>query len=170
MGPRSRIDSPHAIPYDPRHALEATTAGDISRISLGMIAIEAALAGIAAVKARYRAIDTFASLGMQVGNIAMNLMMAGVVFAGLSAAYQFRLFEIRPAHLGVGGDFLSGRLHLLLVPSHQPRVPVLVGGARESSFLAEIQSVDGGAPIMDQRDRGYLDPWIPLALLGFPRR
>jgi len=66
-------------------------------ISLGMIAIEAALAGIAAVKARYRAIDTFASLGMQVGNIAMNLMMAGVVFAGLSAAYQFRLFEIRPS-------------------------------------------------------------------------
>jgi len=31
MRPRPRIDSPHAIPYDPRHALEATTAGDISR-------------------------------------------------------------------------------------------------------------------------------------------
>jgi hypothetical protein len=49
-------------------------------ISLGMIAIEAALSSIAAVKARYRASDTFASLGMQAGNIAMNLMMAGVVY------------------------------------------------------------------------------------------
>jgi hypothetical protein len=42
------------------------------RISLGMIAIEAALSRVAAVNARYRASDTFASLGMQAGNIAMN--------------------------------------------------------------------------------------------------
>jgi hypothetical protein len=67
-------------------------------ISLGMIAIEAALSSVAAVRARYRASDTFASLGMQVGNIVMNLMMAGVVFAGLSAAYKFRLFAISPSH------------------------------------------------------------------------
>jgi hypothetical protein len=57
-------------------------------ISLGAIAIEAALSRVAIVRARYRASDTFASLGMQVGNIAMNLMMAGIVFAGLSAAYE----------------------------------------------------------------------------------
>lgn len=50
-------------------------------ISLGMIAAEAALGRIAAIKARYRASDTCASLGMQAGNIAMNLIMAGVVFA-----------------------------------------------------------------------------------------
>jgi hypothetical protein len=65
-------------------------------ISLGMIAIEAALSRVAAVKVRYRSSDTFASLGMQAGNIAMNLMMAGIVFAGLSSAYQHRLFTISP--------------------------------------------------------------------------
>ena len=53
-------------------------------ISLGMIAIEAALSRIAAVNARYRASDAFASLGMQAGNILMNLAMAGIVFAGLT--------------------------------------------------------------------------------------
>ena len=55
-------------------------------ISLGMIAVEAALASVAIVNARYKARDTFASLGMQVGNIAMNFMMAGIVFAGLSVS------------------------------------------------------------------------------------
>src|ERR1700722_17537825 len=66
-------------------------------ISLGMIAVEAAFSRMAVIKARYRAGDTFASLGMQAGNIAMNLMMAGIVFAGLSAVYEVRLFTISPA-------------------------------------------------------------------------
>ena len=66
-------------------------------ISLGMIAVEAALAGLSMVRARYTASDTFASLGMQVGNIAMNLMMAGIVFAGLTAVYKVRLFTISPS-------------------------------------------------------------------------
>jgi hypothetical protein len=34
---------------------------------------------------------------MQIGNIAMNLMMAGIVFAGLTAVYKARLFTISPA-------------------------------------------------------------------------
>src|SRR5580698_8041600 len=46
-------------------------------ISLAMIAVEAALSRVAAINARYRASDAFASLGMQAGNIVMNLMMAG---------------------------------------------------------------------------------------------
>ena len=66
-------------------------------ISLALIAVEAALAGAAMIKARYRLKDTLASLGMQAGNIAMNLMMAGIVFAGLSAVYQVRLFSISPS-------------------------------------------------------------------------
>src|SRR5450755_316828 len=66
-------------------------------ISLAMIAIEAALGRIAAGRVRYLASDTFASLGMQAGNIAMNLMMAGIVFAGLSSAYGHRLFTTSPS-------------------------------------------------------------------------
>src|ERR1700757_3164111 len=65
-------------------------------ISLELIAVEAAARGAAMVKARYRRNDTLASLAMQAGNIAMNLMMAGVVFAGLSAVYRVRLFSISP--------------------------------------------------------------------------
>ena len=77
-------------------------------ISLALIAVEAALAGAAMIKARYGLRDTLASLGMQGGNIAMNLMMAGIVFAGLSAVYQVRLFTISSGlALGVGGDILS---------------------------------------------------------------
>jgi hypothetical protein len=51
-------------------------------ISLGAIALEACLSRLALVRARYRVEDTWASLGMTVGNYLMNLMMAGLVFAG----------------------------------------------------------------------------------------
>jgi hypothetical protein len=34
---------------------------------------------------------------MQIDNIAMNLMMTGIVFAGLTAVYKGRLFTISPA-------------------------------------------------------------------------
>jgi hypothetical protein len=61
-------------------------------ISLGMIAIEAALSRVATGRARYRANDTCASLGMQAGNIAMNLMMADT---WLSGSGGFDLTSIR---------------------------------------------------------------------------
>jgi sterol desaturase/sphingolipid hydroxylase (fatty acid hydroxylase superfamily) len=66
-------------------------------ISLAVIAVEAALSRSAVIKAHYKSSDTWASLGMQAGNIVMNLAMAGVVFAGLSAVYKMRLFTISPA-------------------------------------------------------------------------
>ena len=66
-------------------------------ISLAMIAVEAALAQWSLVKARYRLRDTLASLAMQAGNIAMNLGMAGIVYAGLKAAYDHRWFDLSPS-------------------------------------------------------------------------
>jgi len=66
-------------------------------IFLGMIAIEAALGAFSLIGARYRVGDTLASLGMQIGHIAMNFMMAGIVFAGLTAVYKARLLAISPA-------------------------------------------------------------------------
>jgi hypothetical protein len=50
-------------------------------ISLAMIAVEAALSRSAVIEAHYKSSDTWASLGMQAGNIVMNLAMAGGVFA-----------------------------------------------------------------------------------------
>jgi len=81
-------------------------------ISLGLIALEAALARWSVIKAKYRAMDTFASLSMQAGNIAMNLMMAGVVFAGLSAVYRVRLFDISVSSPWAWFEYLFNR------PSH----------------------------------------------------
>jgi hypothetical protein len=66
-------------------------------ISLGMIAIEAALGAFSLIGTRDRVGDTLASLGMQIGHIAMNFMMAGIVFAGLTAVYKARLLAISPA-------------------------------------------------------------------------
>jgi len=63
-------------------------------ISLAMIAIEAALAGMSVIKAKYRTRDTVASLSMQVGNIAVNLLMASFIFSGLKLAYRARMFDI----------------------------------------------------------------------------
>ena len=114
-----------------------------SCISLASIAAEAALAQWSLVRATYRVKDTLASLGMQAGNIVMNLGMAGFVYAGLTAAHGHRLFDLpASSRLGLGRALRARRLHLLLVPSHQPRMPLLVGGARQSSFLAGIQSLD----------------------------
>ena len=93
-------------------------------ISLGTIAAEAALGRIAAIKARYRASDTYASLGMQAGNIAMNLIMAGVVFAGLSAAMYTACSRYRRVHRGHGSviffldDFIYYWFHRI---SHECR-------------------------------------------------
>ena len=127
-------------------------------ISLAMIAIEAAFAQWSIVKARYHVKDTAASLGMQVGNIVMNLGMAGVVFAGLTAAYEHRLARpLAVLALGMGRIVRPRRFHVLLVSSHQPRVPLLVGRPRQSSLLAGVQFVDRRPPVLDQRHRRHLD-------------
>jgi len=138
-------------------------------ISLGMIAIEAALSRIAAVKARYRASDTFASLGMQAGNIAMNLMMAGIVFAGLSAAYKVRLFTISPsspwawAAIFFLDDFIYYWFHRI---SHECRfwwaAHVNHHSSQEYNLSTAVRQSWTSVIV------GTWTPWIPLALLGFP--
>ena len=70
--------------------------------------------------------------------------------------------------MGMGGDILPGRLHLLLVSSHQPRVPILVGGPCQSSLVAAVQSVDRSAPILDQCDRRDVDSMDSPGAAGFP--
>jgi sterol desaturase/sphingolipid hydroxylase (fatty acid hydroxylase superfamily) len=138
-------------------------------ISLVMIAIEAALCRVAAVNARYRASDTFASLGMQAGNIAMNLMMAGIVFAGLSAAYKVRLFTIRPsspwawAVIFFLDDFIYYWFHRI---SHECRfwwaAHVNHHSSQEYNLSTAVRQSWTSVIV------GTWTPWIPLALLGFP--
>jgi sterol desaturase/sphingolipid hydroxylase (fatty acid hydroxylase superfamily) len=138
-------------------------------ISLGMIAIEAALGGIAIVKARYRASDTFASLGMQAGNIAMNLMMTGIVFAGLSAVYKARLFTISPGSpwawvlIFFLDDFIYYWFHRI---SHECRfwwaAHVNHHSSQEYNLSTAVRQSWTSVIV------GTWTPWIPLAFLGFP--
>jgi sterol desaturase/sphingolipid hydroxylase (fatty acid hydroxylase superfamily) len=138
-------------------------------IALSMIGIEAALSAAQVVKARYRTSDTFASLGMQAGNIAMNLMMAGIVFAGLTAAYQVRWLTISPsspwAWLAIFffDDFIYYWFHRI---SHECRfwwaAHVNHHSSQHYNLSTALRQSWTGVIV------GTWMPWIPLALLGFP--
>jgi sterol desaturase/sphingolipid hydroxylase (fatty acid hydroxylase superfamily) len=138
-------------------------------ISLAMIAIEAAASRVADSRARYRASDTYASLGMQAGNIAMNLMMAGIVFAGLSSAYHHRLFTISPSSpwawvaIFFLDDFVYYWFHRI---SHECRfwwaAHVNHHSSREYNLSTAVRQSWTSVIV------GTWTPWIPLALLGFP--
>jgi len=138
-------------------------------VSLLMIALEAALVNRAVIKGRYRLSDSFASLGMQAGNIAMNLGMAGLVYAGLSAAYKVRLFDISPGSpwawvaIFFIDDFTYYWFHRI---SHECRfwwaAHVNHHSSEEYNLSTALRQSWTGVPV------GTWTPWIPLALLGFP--
>jgi sterol desaturase/sphingolipid hydroxylase (fatty acid hydroxylase superfamily) len=133
------------------------------------IAAEGTLARAGLVRARYRARDTFASLGMSLGNLLMNLMMAGIVYAGLSLAYRARLFSLAPTSawawlaLFFLDDFTYYWFHRI---SHQCRfwwaAHVNHHSSREYNLSTAVRQSWTSVIV------GTWMPWIPLALLGFP--
>jgi sterol desaturase/sphingolipid hydroxylase (fatty acid hydroxylase superfamily) len=138
-------------------------------ISLAMIALEAALSRSGLVRARYTSNDTWASLGMQAGNIVMNLAMAGFVFAGLSAVYKVRLFTVSPGSpwawvaIFFLDDFIYYWFHRI---SHECRfwwaAHVNHHSSREYNLSTALRQSWTSVIV------GTWTPWIPLALLGFP--
>jgi len=138
-------------------------------VSLGMIAVEALLASVSLVNARYRLADTCASLAMQIGNIAMNLMMAGIVFAGLTAVYRVRLFDLSPTSpwawvaLFFLDDFTYYWFHRI---SHECRfwwaAHVNHHSSQEYNLSTAVRQSWTSVIV------GTWTPWIPLAFLGFP--
>jgi sterol desaturase/sphingolipid hydroxylase (fatty acid hydroxylase superfamily) len=138
-------------------------------LSLGLIAVEALLARFAVINAKYRVGDTLASLSMQFGNIVMNLLMAGIVFAGLSAVYKVRLLTISPASAGAWvvifflDDFTYYWFHRI---SHECRfwwaAHVNHHSSQEYNLSTALRQSWTGVPV------GTWMPWIPLAFLGFP--
>jgi sterol desaturase/sphingolipid hydroxylase (fatty acid hydroxylase superfamily) len=133
------------------------------------IALECALARLALVRARYEARDTLAAFGMSLGNILTNLLMAGIVFAGLGAAYRLRLFTLSPASpwawvlLFFLDDFTYYWFHRI---SHTCRLWWAAHVNHHSSQHYNLSTA------LRQTWTGELagtwTPWIPLALLGFP--
>jgi sterol desaturase/sphingolipid hydroxylase (fatty acid hydroxylase superfamily) len=134
-----------------------------------MIALEATLARVGAVRARYAPADTFASIGMGVGNVVMNLAMAGVVAAGLGAAYAHRRFEIPAssawswAALFVLDDFTYYWFHRV---SHECRFWWAAHVNHHSSQHYNLSTAVRQS--WTSLAVGTWMPWIPLALLGFP--
>jgi sterol desaturase/sphingolipid hydroxylase (fatty acid hydroxylase superfamily) len=133
------------------------------------ITLEAILGRLAWVKARYQAKDTLAAFGMTLGNILTNLLMAGIVVAGLSAAYKVRLFTISAASpwawaaLFVLDDFAYYVFHRV---SHECRLwwaaHVNHHSSRCYNLSTALRQTWTGEIV------GTWTPWIPLALLGFP--
>lgn len=133
------------------------------------IALEFAASRLALVKARYQARDTLAAFGMSVGNFVTNLLMAGIVFAGLSAAYRHRLFTISPASPQAWAviffldDFTYYWFHRI---SHECRLWWAAHVNHHSSRRYNLSTA------LRQTWTGELAGtwalWIPLALIGFP--
>ncbi|HUX73610.1 MAG TPA: sterol desaturase family protein [Steroidobacteraceae bacterium] len=138
-------------------------------ISLAAIAVEATLARYGILRARYRARDAFASIGMTAGNLLMNLMMAGTVFAGLTACYRLRLMTISPASpwawasIFVLDDFIYYWFHRI---SHECRfwwaAHVNHHSSQEYNLSTAVRQSWTSVIV------GTWTPWIPLAILGFP--
>jgi len=133
------------------------------------ITIEVVLARLALIKAQYHARDTLAAFGMTLGNVITNLMMAGIVIAGLGAAWNHRLFTISPhwvwawALLFVLDDFTYYWFHRI---SHECRLwwaaHVNHHSSRHYNLSTALRQTWTGEIV------GTWTPWIPLALIGFP--
>jgi len=145
----------------------------LSELILGFylvsITLEFGLSRLAVIKVRYQARDTLAAFGMTLGNIVTNLMMAGIVIAGLSAAWKLRLFTISPhwpwawALLFVLDDFTYYWFHRI---SHECRLwwaaHVNHHSSQEYNLSTAVRQSWTSVIV------GTWTPWIPLAFLGFP--
>jgi sterol desaturase/sphingolipid hydroxylase (fatty acid hydroxylase superfamily) len=134
-----------------------------------MIALEASASRLGWLTSRYGARDTWASIAMALGNIVMNLLMAGVVYAGLALAYRVRAFTISPASpwawvaIFFLDDFIYYWFHRI---SHECR---FWWAAHVNHHSSEHYNLSTAVrQTWTSLFVGTWLPWIPLALLGFP--
>lgn len=135
----------------------------------GMIAAEIIFSQIKIINASYNWRDTLANLGSTIGSFVISLGMAGIVFAGLSFAYRFRIFTISPASplawlaIFFLDDFCYYWFHRI---SHESRFWWASHSNHHSSQYYNLSTA------IRQTWTGEITGtwlvWIPLALLGFP--
>jgi len=136
---------------------------------IAAVALEASLGGLGLIRARYRLWDTLASFAMRAGNVAVNLLMNGVMFGGLVAASHWKLASIPSsaawawALLFVLDDFTYYWFHRI---SHRCRfwwaAHVNHHSSREYNLSTAVRQPWTGVIV------GTWIPWIWLAWLGFP--
>jgi len=134
-----------------------------------LIVAEAVLARLAVVRARYRAADSCASFGMIAGNLGVNLLMAGTVFAGLSAGYRHRVYTLSTTSVWAWvaiiflDDFTYYWFHRI---SHECRfwwaAHVNHHSSCEYNLSVAVRQSWTGVIV------GTWVLWVPLAFLGFP--
>jgi sterol desaturase/sphingolipid hydroxylase (fatty acid hydroxylase superfamily) len=133
------------------------------------IAAEAGLAHRGLLRARYQWRDTLANIAMGWGNFAIGVLMAAVVVAGLTVAYEHRAWDIPAsspwswAAIFFLDDFIYYWYHRL---AHEHRLWWAAHVNHHSSELYNLSTA------VRQSWTGLLVgtwlPWVPLALLGFP--
>jgi sterol desaturase/sphingolipid hydroxylase (fatty acid hydroxylase superfamily) len=134
-----------------------------------MIALELTASRLGWLRSRYQARDTWASIAMALGNIVMNLAMAGVVYAGLALAYRVRLFSVSPraawAWVAIFflDDFIYYWFHRI---SHECRFWWAAHVNHHSSEQYNLSTAV--RQTWTSLFVGTWLPWIPLALIGFP--
>ena len=149
--------------------LERVLTWGLPAIYIIAIALEATLGRAGLINAPYSRRDTTASIGMSLGNFALNLLMGGVVLAGLSAAYRWRLLTLSPASpwswvaIFFLDDFIYYWFHRI---SHECRLwwaaHVNHHSSQEYNLSTAVRQNWSGLLV------GTWTPWILLALLGFP--
>ncbi|MFO1466636.1 MAG: sterol desaturase family protein [Steroidobacteraceae bacterium] len=132
------------------------------------IGIESLLGRARILRARYEWRDSLASIAMGWGNFFMGLLMAGIVGAGLGAAYRLRAWTLpadSPASwllLFVLDDFVYYWFHRA---SHEHRLwwasHVNHHSSQHYNFSTAVRQSWTGLLV------GTWLPWVPLALLGF---
>jgi sterol desaturase/sphingolipid hydroxylase (fatty acid hydroxylase superfamily) len=134
---------------------------------LSAILIEAFLGARGVIRAHYAWKDTLASLSMRVGNVAVNIAMAGIMFAGLQWAYDHRIVSFEMTVLAwfvlfVLDDFTYYWFHRI---SHESRFWWAAHVNHHSSRYYNLSTA------ARQSWTGILVgtwmPWIPLGLIGF---
>ena len=137
----------------------------IGRVSA--IALEAVLGARGVIRAHYEWKDTLASLTMRAGNIAVNLLMTGIMFGGLQWAYEHRVISFEMSALAwvvlfVLDDFTYYWFHRI---SHECRFwwAAHVNHHSSQHYNLSTAARQSWTGILV----GTWMPWIPLGFLGF---
>ena len=134
---------------------------------LAAILLEAVHGARGVIRAHYEWKDTLASLAMRAGNVAVNLLMTGIMFGGLSWAYEHRVLSFEMSAVAwvvlfFLDDFTYYWFHRI---SHECRfwwaAHVNHHSSRHYNLSTAARQSWTGVVV------GTWMPWMPLGFLGF---
>ncbi len=146
-----------------------TTAEWLIVARFGLMLVEMALIRAHLVKGHFDWKDTFASIGMRIGNYGSNVLLAGASVAAFAFFYDYRLFDIPMSSpwawvaIVVLDDFAYYWFHRF---SHECRfwwaAHVNHHSSQEYNLSTAVRQPWTGVLV------GTWAPWFVLSLIGFP--